>query len=98
MERAEKALKFLLGMVSDAKRIEAMDNRELLWRCMNTPFWKRVNSMPLNSPTVNLLAELENRMYPEYDGDNVEFMPWGWKTPEGDIRYEDGPESKTPEG
>jgi hypothetical protein len=84
---SEGAFLAVINEIAVFAQVEKMDNKELLWRCMNTPFWRRLGEMPLNDMAVTLIAELEKRMYPEYDGDNVEFMPWGWKTPQGDIRY-----------
>ena len=84
---SDKALRHLLREVDFADRIQRMDNRELLWRCMQTPFWRSLCDLPADDTTVALVAALECRLYPEYDGDTVECMDWGWKTPEGEIRY-----------
>jgi hypothetical protein len=64
--------------------LTAADNRKILWLAMQTAPWL---NCPLMSVQADILAELEGRMYPEYDGDSVKFTEWGWQTPEGEIRY-----------
>lgn len=60
------------------------DNKKLLWLAMQTQTWK---ALPLEGPDAAIFTEIENRLFPEYDGDTVTCEEWGWKTPESEIRY-----------
>jgi hypothetical protein len=51
---------------------------------MNTEAWKSLDVVGIDSA---IFAEIESRLYPEYDGKTVTFEEWGWKTPGGEIRY-----------
>lgn len=87
IELTDKQIMFLLEELERHTAIEQMDNRKLLWCLMQTEVSKQINHMPLSCVTVALFSELERRLYPEYDGDSVTFRDWGWKTPEGEVRY-----------
>jgi len=65
-------------------KLNAADNRKILWLAMQTEPWLNCDPM---STAADILAELESRMYPEYDGESVTFHEWGWQTPDGEIRY-----------
>ena len=43
--------------------------------------------MNIGSIEDNIVGEISDRLYPEYDGEKVTFQDYGWKTPEGDIVY-----------
>jgi hypothetical protein len=70
-------------VVERQRKIEKMDNRELLWWLMRS----KVSGFPLDSIESALLEEVSNRLYPEFDGEKVVWMDYGWQTPEGEIRY-----------
>lgn len=79
-------------------KLKAADNRKILWLAMQTEPWLNCDPM---STAADILAELESRMYPEYDGESVTFHEWGWQTPDGEIRYlpnapHELPPTKTP--
>jgi hypothetical protein len=77
----------LLDLKFEIDKIEALrkaDSRKILWLAMHTPPWMEC---PMFSTHADVLAEVECRLYPEYDGDKVKFTEWGWSTPEGEIRY-----------
>ncbi len=63
--------------------ISEADNRKLLWLAIQLPFW---NTAAFGTDAA-ILSEIENRLYPEYDGENVKLQEWGWSTPDGDIAY-----------
>ncbi len=60
------------------------DDRKLLWLLLTTPQFK---DWPMTGPVSAIRDEIENRLYPEYDGDKVSFQEWGWSTPDGEVRY-----------
>ena len=64
-------------------KLKEADNKKILWLAMGTEAWRD----SLFDLTADIFAEIECRLYPEYDGDLVTRQEWGWKTPEGDIRY-----------
>lgn len=80
----DKDLTWLLGEIDMHSKLKEADNRKLLWLAMNTPMWKHLDMIGVVSA---IFTEVENRLYPEYDGETVTFEEWGWRTPTGDIRY-----------
>lgn len=76
--------RWLKQEMAKSAALAAADNRKILWLAMQTEPWL---NCPLMCVQADILAELESRMYPEYDGDTVKFTEWGWQTPEGEIRY-----------
>jgi hypothetical protein len=60
------------------------DNRKLLWLAMQTKAWK---DTPILGKDAAILAEIESRLYPEYDGDKVKMTDWGWDVCGGEVRY-----------
>jgi len=65
-------------------RFAKMDNAELLW-------WMKsfVNTLDLriDSNADAMFHAIEDRLYPEYDGENVTWSETGWDTPEGPVDY-----------
>ena len=87
-------LKRLLDDANFAGDLEECDNRKLLWLAIQTKGWRQT---PILGHDAAILAEIECRLYPEYDGDKVKATEWGWKiTGEEDVIYVDYPEP-TPE-
>ena len=75
----------LLEMIETSYALKQADNRKILWLAMQTPAWKLVaETYDLQNDIFN---EIENRLYPEYDGDKVKATDFGWETPEGEVRY-----------
>ncbi|HKX31224.1 MAG TPA: hypothetical protein VJ302_26275 [Blastocatellia bacterium] len=72
---------YKLAIFNDA--LTKMDDRQLLWCLMKSRLWER----PIGSTEDMILQELADRLYPEFDGENVIWQPWGWLTPTGEIRY-----------
>lgn len=64
--------------------LEECDNRKLLWLAMQTKSWK---DAPILGKDAAILAEIESRLYPEYDGDKVKATEWGWDVCGGEVRY-----------
>ena len=65
--------------------LKSADNRKILWLAMQTQAWKQMAEVyDLQNSIFN---EIENRLYPEYDGEKVKATEWGWETPEGEVRY-----------
>lgn len=83
-ELTEAQLNWLIREMDKVSALEEADNRKLLWLAMQTELWRDCDPL---STTSDILAELESRLYPEYDGENVRVTEWGWQTPEGEIRY-----------
>lgn len=80
----DEDFRWLLGEMELNAKLKEADNRKLLWLAMSTEAWKSVGVMGVEA---DIFAEIESRLYPEYDGDTVTFQEWGWRTPDGDIRY-----------
>lgn len=66
------------------EELEKVDNKKLLWLLLNTPQFK---DWPMDGPISAIRGAIEDRLYPEYDGDKVQITERGWKTPEGEINY-----------
>ena len=81
---SKEELSWLLGEIELNSKLKEADNRKLLWLAMNTRPWKERDMIGVETEILN---EVENRLYPEYDGETVTFEEWGWKTPDGEIRY-----------
>jgi hypothetical protein len=71
-------------LMKNTLKTKAMDNKELAWHLINA-FANHISVLSIESA---VLDEAVERLYPEFDGDKVTMQEWGWKTPEGDIRYE----------
>ncbi len=71
------------GMLS-AKQVKQMDNKELLHHLIS--IFHRMNVHTLSTDDF-ILSEVEDRLFPEYDGETVTWENWGWHTPVGDIVY-----------
>lgn len=84
MNWTEEHFNWLIRAIETMSKLKEADNKKLLWLAMNTSVWKSVDLM---STEGDILTEIENRLYPEYDGETVKFEEWGWSTPTGDIRY-----------
>ena len=65
------------------KQIEKIDDRMLLWLLKGTVLL----DVPMFSYKSALVGELEDRLFPEYDGDKVKLEDFGWSTPDGLIIY-----------
>lgn len=75
------AKQFALYMESSAA-LENADGRKLLW------LFKNLNlDLGGFSPAAAVIAAIEDRLYPEYDGDRVKMTDRGWSTPDGEINY-----------
>jgi len=80
----DEQLNWLLREIELNAKLKEADNKKLLWLAMNTAPWKSLDVMGVEA---EIFGEIENRLYPEYDGETVTFEEWGWKTPDGEIRY-----------
>jgi hypothetical protein len=80
----DEQLNWLLREIELNAKLKEADNKKLLWLAMNTAPWKSLDVMGVEA---EIFGEIENRLYPEYDGETVTFEEWGWRTPTGDIRY-----------
>lgn len=86
---------WLLQQMDLMSKLKETDNRKLLWLGMNTKAWK---SLDVGGVEAEIFGEIENRLYPEYNGETVTFEEWGWNTPEGEIRYLPNNELSDPKG
>jgi len=80
----ETQAQFIIDSMNRVTKLKEADNKKILWLAMGTEAWMNTSIFDL---TGDILAEIECRLYPEYDGDLVTRQDWGWKTPGGDIRY-----------
>jgi hypothetical protein len=63
-------------------RLGCMDNRELAWWLLNT------HALQDATPTDEaIIEEAVHRLYPKWNGRDVQVTEYGWSTPEGDVRY-----------
>lgn len=84
-DKATRLMKMIFREGATADRVSAMDNRELLWWILQMDAFRE---QPLDfSFEESLRGELENRLYPEYDGDKVQMTDYGWTTPDGPLIY-----------
>ena len=67
------------------ENVGRIDDKMLLWLLRSTVLL----DVPVFSYQFALVDELEDRLYPEYDGDKVRLEDFGWSTPEGLIIYSD---------
>jgi hypothetical protein len=83
-EYKKRTMEFMVGEMEAIAATESMDDKKLLWYLINTDFWK---DFPCTGVDGALLGRLSDRLYPEYDGENVYSTETGWHTPEGEINY-----------
>ncbi len=67
------------------KKVGKIDDKMLLWLLRGTVLL----DVPMFSYQAALVDELEDRLFPEYDGDKVRLEDFGWSTPDGLIIYSD---------
>lgn len=67
------------------EKMGRLDDKMLLWLLRSTVLL----DVPMFSYQSALVDELEDRLYPEYDGDTVRLEDFGWSTPDGLIIYSD---------
>jgi hypothetical protein len=60
-------------------RLAKMDNKELLHHLLRIGVQSH-----LDADGELFWGELEDRLFPEYDGDNIEHHEWGWKYKNGE--------------
>lgn len=85
MNISDKFAKHILEECATSARVDAMDNRELLWWLLHSPMMENVDEQEGFFRWIR--GEVEDRLYPEYDGDKVKLTEWGWETPDGPIIY-----------
>jgi hypothetical protein len=84
---ADGGNRFIKMLADDARfagDLAECDNRKLLWLAMSTKAWMNLEVMGADAA---ILAEVESRLYPEYDGDKVKFTEWGWDVCGEEVRY-----------
>lgn len=74
----------ILRQLKTINSLKDCDNKKLLWLAMQTEFFK---DAPTLGTEAAIIDELIYRLYPEWDGESVTIEEWGWKTPNGEIRY-----------
>ena len=82
IEDGKKLLKF----IGASKALRECDNKELCWLFERTSAFNELNILSVDAA---IFYEISDRLYPEFDGDEVTSEEWGWKTPEGDIVYDE---------
>lgn len=83
-EKKDAFIQYIFAECRIHEEIAKADNRKLLWLLLSTPQFR---DWPMDGPISAIRDEIENRLYPEYDGDKVKFEEWGWATPEGPVVY-----------
>jgi len=83
---SEEGLKRILRAIEATNTVKQFDNKKLLWVAMQTKAW---TDTPIMTFAEAILSEIENRLYPEFDGEMVVCTEFGWQTPDGEIRYDD---------
>ena len=84
---ADGGNRFIKMLADDARfagDLAECDNRKLLWLAMSTKAWMNLEVLGADAA---ILAEVESRLYPEYDGDKVKFTEWGWDVCGEEVRY-----------
>lgn len=74
-------------MFTYIKRMETIkkwDNKQLLWSLKKMGIEENIEVF---GALDMIWGELEERLYPEFDGDKITWEEWGWNTPEGEIKY-----------
>lgn len=66
--------------IRTSSQVQAMDNKELLHHLI--PLLRTLNVNMLSTEDF-ILSTVEDRLFPEYDGDNVTWENWGWKFKNG---------------
>lgn len=82
----ERAAKIFETWFRAKDAIESIDDRQLLWLLKRT-FLDHADT-ELFGYADALIDTLENRLYPVYDGDAVQYEEWGWSTPNGPLIYD----------
>lgn len=85
----ERNARFADILIQDMQQSECLakaDDKKLLWLIINMlEEWRgQQHVMGVN---LAILDQLENRLYPEYDGENVRMTDTGWITPDGPVDY-----------
>jgi hypothetical protein len=83
-EQIQKIAAMVYDEIQTEDWIATMDNKELLWRLLQTKFYTSCPSFGLDA---QLCAAMERRLVPEYDGENMTLTERGWETPDGPINY-----------
>lgn len=65
------------------EKMARIDDKMLLWLLKGTTLL----DVPVFTYQSALVDELEDRLFPEYDGDKVKLEDFGWSTPDGLIIY-----------
>lgn len=75
----------LIEWVKVQDKFNSMDNKELCWNSINF-----ANSLDLDitGSADAMICTIQDRLYPEYDGEKIKWTETGWETPDGEINYE----------
>ena len=82
--REDNIAKLILDMCRRSEGIKKTDNKKLLWMAKKFGVFDDEEIFSLKA---DIIGEIENRLYPEYDGEKVTWEKWGWQTYQGEIRY-----------
>jgi len=88
-ERNQRDIDFGRALLDDLRASEALkqcDNPKLLWLFAKAIEGWRAQQHCLGV-NLNIIDQIENRLYPEYDGENVRMTDTGWITPDGPVDY-----------
>lgn len=78
----KKDIQRFMKMMRLQQRFRTMDNRELCWHFIE--FTNSLN-LDIDSEADQLCETIVERLYPEYDGNDITREDWGWQTPQGRI-------------
>ena len=85
-ENPERLVEIFERLCERSIKVQHLDNRELLWLVVEFLI-KDTGNYEIGGYQEALLNELEDRLYPEYDGDKVQRTEYGWATPDGPVIY-----------
>lgn len=74
----------LLRIMDRFTRHKHCSDAELVWRLLRLRAYGESDGTDLGS----LIDEIVDRFFPAWDGETLQLMEWGWRTPFGDIRYD----------
>ncbi len=86
-DKQERENRVVMTLAHSATRAEALakiDDRHLCWLLWNCTF---TDNLAMFDPQMDILDEVQRRLYPEFDCEEVTATDYGWLTPEGVITY-----------
>lgn len=86
LDNAVEFIRQLDGYLGLKGKMAQMDDRQMLW-LLEILFFEQAGQSFFGHLDA-FICVVEERLYPEYDGDKVQMTDYGWQTPEGPIVYD----------